>query len=34
MDGELLTMKHFTEYYQHYLLGRHFVVCPDHEALN
>ena len=26
-------MKHFIEYYRHYLLGRKFVVHSDHQAL-
>ena len=32
-DRELLAVKYFMEYYKHYLLGRHFRVRSDHEAL-
>ena len=32
-DPELLAVKYFMEYYKHYLLGRHFRVRSDHEAL-
>ena len=32
-DRELLAVKYCMEYYKHYLLGRHFRVCSDHEAL-
>ena len=32
-DQELLTVKYFMEYYKHYLLGCHFRVRSDHEAL-
>ena len=32
-DKELLAVKHFIEYYKHYLLGRTFVVRSDHQAL-
>ena len=32
-DRELLAIKHFVEYYKHYLLGRRFVVRSDHQAL-
>ena len=32
-DRELLAVKYFMEYYKHYLLGQHFRVCSDHEAL-
>ena len=32
-DQELLTVKYFMEYYKHYLLGQHFRVHSDHEAL-
>ena len=32
-DRELLALKYFVQYYKHYLLGRKFVVRPDHESL-
>lgn len=32
-DRELLAVKEFVEYYKQYLLGRHFVVRTDHQAL-
>ena len=32
-DRELLAVKHFIEYYKHYLLGRRFIVRSDHQAL-
>ena len=32
-DKELLAVRHFTEYYRQYLLGRHFLICIDHQAL-
>ena len=32
-DKELLAVKHFIEYFRHYLLGKHFVVRSDHQAL-
>ena len=32
-DRELLAVKYFVEYYKHYLLGRHFLVRSDHQAL-
>ena len=32
-NKELLAIKHFVEYYKHYLLGRHFIVRTDHQAL-
>jgi len=32
-DRELLAVKEFVEYYKQYLLGRHFVVRSDHQAL-
>ena len=32
-DKELLGVRHFTEYYRQYLLGRHFLVRSDHQAL-
>jgi hypothetical protein len=32
-DRELLAVKHFIEYYKHYLLGRKFLVRSDHQAL-
>ena len=32
-DHELLAVRYFMEYYKHYLLGRHFRVWSDHEAL-
>ena len=32
-NWELLAVKYFMEYYKHYLLGRHFRVTSDHEAL-
>jgi len=32
-DRELLAVKHFVEYYRHYLLGRKFLVRSDHQAL-
>ena len=32
-DQELLAVKYFMEYYKHYLLGHHFRVRSDHEAL-
>ena len=32
-DRELLAVKYFMEYYKQYLLGRHFRVHSDHEAL-
>ena len=32
-DKELLAIRHFTEYYRQYLLGRHFLVLSDHQAL-
>jgi hypothetical protein len=32
-DRELFAVKHFTDHYRHYLLGRQFVVRTDHQAL-
>ena len=32
-DKELLAIRHFTEYYRQYLLGRKFLVRSDHQAL-
>ena len=32
-DKELLAVKHFTEYFRHYLLGRNFTIRTDHQAL-
>ena len=32
-DKELLAIRHFAEYYRQYLLGRHFLVRSDHQAL-
>ena len=32
-DRELLAVRYFMEYYKHYLLGHHFRVRSDHEAL-
>ena len=32
-DRELLAVKHFTELYKHYLLGRKFAIRTDHQAL-
>ena len=32
-DRELLAVKHFVEHYKHHLLGRHFTVRSDHQAL-
>ena len=32
-DKELLAIRHFIEYYRQYLLGRHFTVRSDHQAL-
>ena len=32
-DKELMAVKHFVEYFHHYLMGRHFVVRSDHQAL-
>ena len=32
-DKELLAVKHFIEHFRHYLLGRHFIVRSDHQAL-
>ena len=32
-DKELLTIRHFVEYYRQYLLGRKFLVRSDHNAL-
>ena len=32
-DKELLAIRHFTEYYRQYLLGRHFLVRSDYQAL-
>ena len=32
-DKELLGVRHFTEYYRQYLLGRKFLVRSDHQAL-
>ena len=32
-DKELLAVRHFVEYFRQYLLGRHFVVRTDHQAL-
>lgn len=32
-DRELLAVRYFVEYYKHYLLGRHFLVRTDHQAL-
>ena len=32
-DKELLAIRHFTEYYQQYLLGRNFLVRSDHNSL-
>ena len=31
-DNELLAVRHFTEYYRQYLLGRHFLIRSDHQA--
>ena len=31
-DKELLAVRHFSEYYRQYLLGRHFLVRSDHQA--
>ena len=32
-DRELLAIRNFTEYFRQYLLGRHFTVRTDHQAL-
>lgn len=32
-DKELLAIRHFTEYYRQYLLGRKFLLRSDHQAL-
>jgi transposase InsO family protein len=32
-DKELLAIKHFVEYFRHYLLGQAFLVRTDHQAL-
>jgi len=32
-DRELLAVVYFIRYYRHYLLGRHFVLRTDHQAL-
>ena len=32
-DKELLAIRHFAEYYRQYLLGRHFLVRSNHQAL-
>ena len=32
-DKELLAIRHFSEYYRQYLLGRKFLVRSDHQAL-
>lgn len=32
-DRELLAVKHYVQYYKHYLLGRTFTVRTDHQAL-
>ena len=32
-DRELLAVRYFTDYFRHYLLGRHFLVRSDHQAL-
>jgi hypothetical protein len=32
-DRELLAVVYFIQYYKHYLLGRHFVLRTDHQAL-
>ena len=32
-DKELLAIRHFTEYYRQYLLGRTFLVRSDHQSL-
>ena len=32
-DRELLAIRYFTEYFRQYLLGRHFTVRTDHQAL-
>ncbi len=32
-DKELLGIRHFVEFYRQYLLGRHFLVRSDHQAL-
>ena len=32
-DRELLAIKHFTELYKHYLLGRKFIIRSDHQPL-
>ena len=32
-DREFLAVKHSVEYFRHYLLGRHFLVRSDHQAL-
>lgn len=32
-DKELLAVRHFVEYFRHYLLGRTFLVRTDHQAL-
>ena len=32
-DYELLAIRYFIEYFRYYLLGRHFTVRSDHQAL-
>ena len=32
-DRELLAVRYFTDYFRHYLLGRHFLVRTDHQAI-
>ena len=32
-DKELFAIRHFSEYYRQYLLGRKFLVRSDHQAL-
>ncbi len=32
-DKELLAVRYFVEYFHHYLLGRHFTIRTDHQAL-
>lgn len=32
-DKELLAIRHFAKYFRQYLLGRHFLVRSDHQAL-
>ena len=32
-DKELLAVRYFTEYFRYYILGRHFIIRTDHQAI-